>query len=224
VGVEVARPIRGGASRDANFTNELGVDGTIRFLRNVMGLWLLQEALRTWAAEGTPPVLEVLLRQAAALPDGGPLFDPDEAPFLAPGDMPSRIAEACTRAGDPAPRTRPEFVRAILDSLAAAFGRAVRSAAALSGTDVRVVHMVGGGARNELLCQLTADACGIPVVAGPAEATTIGNILVQARAHGLISGDLQRLRNLVANTQPLRAHEPRASGAGASAGPRTTPR
>jgi rhamnulokinase len=216
VGVEASRPIRGSASRDANFTNELGVDGTIRFLRNVMGLWLLQEALRTWEAEGTPPELEVLLSQAAALPDGGPQFDPDESEFLAPGNMPLRIADACARSGNAVPRTRPEVVRAILDSLAAAFGRSVRAAAALSGADVRVVHMVGGGARNGLLCQLTADACGVPVIAGPAEATTIGNILVQARAHSLIRGDLQRLRDLVAATQPLRAYEPRASGARAA--------
>ncbi len=208
VGVETGAPVMTEASRAANFTNEGGVDGTTRFLRNVMGLWMLQESLRAWDRDGQPEDLETVLRAAAALPAGGVTIDPDEPVFLAPGDMPGRIGEAVRAAGGPASLTRPELVRCILDSLAAAFARAVRDAARLSGRRPVTVHLVGGGARNELLCQSTADACGLPVVAGPTEATAIGNILVQARAHGFVDGDLASLRQLVRATQPLRRFEP----------------
>ena len=211
VGVELEAPILTEASRLANFTNEGGVDERIRYLRNVMGLWLLQESLRTWELEGTPESLPALLSAAADLPAGGPVFEPDDPAFLAPGDMPARIAAVCRRSDQPKPRGRAGLVRAILDSLAAAFGRAVRDAARLSGRPVEVVHLVGGGARNTLLCQLTADACELPVVAGPVEATALGNVLVQARASGLLSGDLETLRALVRATQDVRRYEPRAT-------------
>ena len=211
VGVELDAPVLTEASRLANFTNEGGVDDRIRYLRNVMGLWLLQESLRTWELEGTPETLPALLLAAAELPAGGPVFDPDDPVFLPPGDMPARIAEWCRRADRPAPLDRPALVRAILDSLAAAFGRAVRDAARLSGRTVEVVHLVGGGARNSLLCQLTADACEVPVLAGPVEATALGNVLVQARARGLLAGDLEALRALVRTTQDIRRFEPRPS-------------
>ena len=211
VGVELDGPILTEESRAANFTNEGGVDGRIRYLRNVMGLWLLQESLRTWELEGTPEDLGALLAAAGELPPGGPIVDPDDPSFLPPGDMPSRIVEACTRLDQPPPRTRVALVRCIVDSLAIAYGRAVRDAARLSGRAVEVVHLVGGGARNTLLCQLTADACGLPVLAGPVEATALGNVLVQARANGLVAGDLEALRALVRNTQEIRRYEPRSS-------------
>jgi rhamnulokinase len=124
--------------------------------------------------------------------------------------MPKRILDACAQSGQPIPVTRPATVRCILDSLAAAFAKAVDSAAGLSGREVNVVHLVGGGARNRLLCQLTADACRRPVVAGPVEATGLGNVLVQARALGLVSGGLAELRSLVRETQPVRRFEPRS--------------
>lgn len=213
VGVELDRPILTEASRLANFTNEGGVDDRIRYLHNVMGLWLLQESLRTWEAAGTPEPLSALLIAAAELPAGGPSFDPDDPAFLPPGDMPARIAAACDRANQSAPTTRPALVRCILDSLAAAYSRSVADAARLSGQRVEVVYLVGGGARNALLCQLTADACGLPVVAGPVEATALGNVLVQARARGLIAGDLESLRALIRSTQDIRRYEPRPSRA-----------
>jgi rhamnulokinase len=213
VGVELDRPVLGEASRTANFTNEGGVDDRIRYLRNVMGLWLLQETLRTWELAGTPEPLAGLLIAASELPGGGPTIDPDDASFLPPGDMPVRIEEACRRSGQPAPATRPALVRCILDSLAAAFARTVRDAGRLSGRAVEVVHLVGGGARNALLCQLTADACELPVLAGPVEATAIGNVLVQARARGLVTGDLETLRALVRATQEIRRFEPRRTTA-----------
>jgi rhamnulokinase len=214
VGVELEHAVLTEASRQANFTNEGGVDDRTRYLRNVMGLWLIQESLRTWELEGSPEQLPSLLIAAAELPAGGPNVDPDDPVFLPPGDMPARIEAACRRLDQPPPRSRASLVRCILDSLAVAYGRAIRDAADLSGQAPQVVHLVGGGAQNALLCQLTADACEVPVLAGPVEATAVGNVLIQARAHGLITGDLEALRALVRATQDIRRYEPRASLAG----------
>jgi rhamnulokinase len=212
VGVELERPLRTAESRQANFTNEVGVDRRIRFLRNVMGLWLLQESLRTWRRAGLASDLPALLGAAAELPAGGPTVDPDDPAFLPPGDIPARVLAACRERGQPEPDGQAGLVRCILDSLAAAYARTVRDAERLTGRQVEVVHLVGGGARNTLLCELTAAACGLPVLAGPVEATALGNVLVQARAHGTIRGDLDTLRALIRATQPIRRHEP--SGAG----------
>ncbi|SEF12202.1 rhamnulokinase [Jiangella alba] len=208
VGVELDAPVLTEAGRAANFTNEGGVDGTVRYLRNVMGLWLLSESIATWNRAGPPADLPALLAAAADVPPGGPVFDPDDPVFLPPGDLPARIADVLRAGGSRVPQTRPELVRCILDSLAAAYARTVRQAAELSGRAVDVVHLVGGGARNELLCRLTADACGLPVLAGPVEATALGNVLVQARAHGAVAGDLWALRELLRSTQAVHRYEP----------------
>ncbi|HSS36506.1 MAG TPA: rhamnulokinase family protein [Patescibacteria group bacterium] len=213
VGLELEHPVLTEASRAANFTNEGGVDDRVRYLRNVMGLWLLQESLRTWELAGSPEQLPALLIAAGELPAGGPTIDPDDPMFLPPGDMPARIAAACAADGQAPPASRPALVRCVVDSLAAAYARTIDDAARLAGRSIEVVHLVGGGARNALLCQLTADACGLPVVAGPVEATALGNVLVQARAHGLLAGDLERLRSLVRATQDVRTYEPRGSAA-----------
>jgi rhamnulokinase len=196
------------ASREAGFTNEAGVDGTVRYLRNVMGLWLLQESVRMWTVQGAAPDLLALLAEAAREPALRSVIDPDEAVFLPPGDMPARVAGVCRRTGQPVQDTRAGIVRCILDSLALAHRRAILGAAEKSGHGADTVHIVGGGARNELLCQLTADACGLPVVAGPAEAAALGNVLVQARALGMGPGDLDGMRTLIRATQPLRRFEP----------------
>ncbi|MFC9501086.1 rhamnulokinase family protein [Streptomyces sp. NPDC056982] len=204
-GLELDAPVLSEASRTANFTNELGLDDTVRYLRNIMGLWLLQECLRAWG----DPELGALLREAG---DAAPLrsvVDAADAVFLAPGRMPERIVEACRTTGQPVPRTRAETTRCILDSLALAHRRAIADAARLADHPVDVVHIVGGGTRNALLCQLTADACGLPVVAGPAEAAALGNVLVQARTHGLVGDDRAAMRELLARTQPLTRYEPR---------------
>ncbi len=211
VGLELPAPVLTAQSRAANFTNELGVDGRIRYLRNVMGLWLLNECLRTWREQGEPEDLQSLLVQAARLPAGGPVVDPDEQVFLPPGDMPARIEAECRRRGERVPQDRPALVRCILDSLAAAYARAVEDAVRLSGRDVDVVHVVGGGSRNALLCRLTAQACGLPVVAGPAEATALGNVLVQGRSLGALAGDLDDLRALVRATSRTTRYLPRAA-------------
>ena len=208
VGVELDQPVLTEASRAANFTNETGVDGTIRYLRNVMGLWLLQESVRAWAGAGGPADLAALLEQAARVPALRVVVDPDDPAFLPPGDMPARIAEAARRSGQSPPADPPAVVRCILDSLALAYRARLRDVQELSGRAVDTVHVVGGGVRNALLMQLTADACGLPVVAGPAEAAALGNILVQARALGAAPGDLPGMRALLRATQPLRRFEP----------------
>ena len=136
------------------------------------------------------------------------VVDPDDAAFLPPGDMPARIADACRRTGQPVPETRAETVRCILDSLAVAYRTTVATAQRLSGRRVEVIHLVGGGARNTLLCQLTADACGVPVEAGPVESTALGNVLVQARRAGLVGPGLAEMRRLLRDTQEIRRYEP----------------
>ncbi|GHI92993.1 rhamnulokinase [Streptomyces olivaceus] len=203
-GLELTAPVLTEESRAANFTNELGLDGTVRYLRNIMGLWLLQECLRDWG----DPDLDGLLARAAGMPPLRSVVDAGDPAFLAPGRMPERIAEACRASGQPVPGTPAEVTRCILDSLALAHRRAVLDAQRLAGQPVDVVHVVGGGTRNALLCRLTADACGLPVVAGPAEAAALGNVLVQARTDGLV-GDLAGMRGLLARTQPLTRYEPR---------------
>ncbi|MFD6140165.1 rhamnulokinase family protein [Promicromonospora sp. NPDC060271] len=218
VGLELPAPVLTEASRAANFTNELGLDGTVRYLRNVMGLWVLDECVRAWAAaDGAPVDLPGLLTAAEAEPGGRCLVDVDGDEFLAPGDMPRRVSDAVARLGvELRPDTvsaRPALVRVILDSLAAASAHAIREASALAGVVVDAVHVVGGGSQNELLCRLTAEAAGLPVIAGPVEATALGNVLVQARAVGVVSGDLTALRDVVRESSSLRRYDPpRESG------------
>lgn len=209
-GLELARPILTDAARRSNFTNERGLDGTIRFLRNIMGMWLLEECRRVWARQDRVAAQADhadLIAQAAAAPPFAAVIDPDDPDFAAPGDMPLRIDAFCRRTGQRPPTSRGSLLRTILEALALAHARTLTAAAHLAGRQIDAVHLVGGGARNELLCQLTADAIGLPVVAGPVEATAIGNILVQARAHGVVE-NRHDLRALVARTQPLRRYTP----------------
>ncbi len=207
-GLELGAPVLTEESRAANFTNELGLDGTVRYLRNIMGLWLLQECVRAWG----DPDLGGLLLDASKVPALRSVVDAGDAAFLAPGRMPERITEACRASGQPVPESPAEITRCILDSLALAHRRAIADAQRLADHPVDVVHVVGGGTRNALLCQLTADACGLPVVAGPTEAAALGNVLVQTRAHGLV-GDLAGGRRLLTRTQPLTRYEPRGDAA-----------
>jgi rhamnulokinase len=179
-----------------------------------MGLWLLSESIRTWNLRGLGVDLGGVLVAAAALPAGGPRFDPDDPVFLPPGDMPERIVRACRERGEPLPSMDPEVVvRCILDSLADAFAAAIGDAERLSGHPVEFVHIVGGGSQNAVLCQLTADACGRPVLAGPVEATAFGNLVVQARTHGVLQGDLGALRARVRAVTRMHQYLPRAAAA-----------
>jgi rhamnulokinase len=186
--MELPGPLLTEASCRANFTNETGIDGTIRYLRNVMGLWLLQESLRSWSQAGPVPGLAALLAEAAGMPALRAVFDPGDPAFLPPGDMPSRIAAACRRAGQQLPPDPAAVVRCILDSLALAHRRAVIDVQELSGR--------------------AADACGLPVIAGPVEAAALGNVLVQARALGAGPASLRGMRALLRQTQQLRRFEP----------------
>jgi rhamnulokinase len=210
VGVELDQPMISEEGRRANFTNEAGIDGTVRYLRNVTGLWLLQECIRVWETGGERVDLEALLEQAAGEAPFRSTVDADDPVFHAPGDMPGRLVDFCRRTGQPVPQTRAQIVRCVVDSLALAHRAALQDARRLTGQEVDAIHIVGGGSRNALLCELTADACGLPVVAGPVEATSIGNVLVQARADGAVSGTLADLRALIRRTQRLERYEPRA--------------
>ncbi|GAB3047604.1 rhamnulokinase family protein [Intrasporangium mesophilum] len=214
VGVETDRPVITDAARAANFTNEGGVDGRTRFLTNVMGTWILSETLRAWDREDGLPAggndLTGLLAAAASVAASSvPVVDVQDPRFLPPGDMGERIAKWCIDHDVPAPTSRPAVVRTILESLAEAYARAVDTAAGLTGRRVDTIHVVGGGSQNALLCQALADRSGCTVVAGPVEATALGNVLVQARAAGVVGPDLGALRELVARTHQLRRHQPR---------------
>jgi rhamnulokinase len=209
VGLELEQPVLTDEAREANFTHEGGVDGRIRFLRNVMGLWILQECLRVWGTTELPR----LLREAAELPPFAVLIDPDAPEFLALGNMPRRIEEHCRATGQEPPSSRAAVVRCVLESLALAYRRTLRQAQTIADRGVDVLHVIGGGSQNELLCQLTADASGLPVLAGPVEASALGNVLVQARALGEPLPDLGAMRALVRSTHHLRRYEPQGKPA-----------
>jgi len=209
VGLELTEPVLTEAAREANFTHERGVDGRYRFLHNVTGLWLLSESVRAWEAEdGASVDLSELLVGASAVSHQVPLFDANDPSLSAPGDMPSRIAALIREAGAAVPASRAVFARSIVESIAAAFAVTVRTASTLSGREVDVIHLVGGGSLNALLCQATADRAGLPVLAGPVEATALGNVLVQWRALEGVDIELEELRALVAATHPVRRFDP----------------
>jgi rhamnulokinase len=203
LGLELDEPVLGDRAREYNLTNERGVDGTIRLLRNVMGLWIVQECRRCWG----DPSYDELMEQAAAAREDVPLFDPDDERFLAPGDMPARIADACAERGQPRPEGRGETVRSALVSLACKYRLVLERLERAAGVEVEVVHVIGGGARNELLCRLTADLLRRPVLAGPVEATALGNVLVQARAVGEL-GSLAEMRAIAAASAEPVVYEP----------------
>jgi len=212
IGLELPAPVLTEAAREADFTNEVGVDDTIRFLKNVMGLWVLSEAVRTWQDQGTAGTdLASLLSAAEDVTPLRTVVDINDPRLLPPGDMPSRIVALAQEAGEPVPRTPVEVTRCILDSLALAYRRHLHRACELADRTVDVLHIVGGGSQNHVLCQLTADACGIPVLAGPPEAAALGNVLVQARTLGADLPDLAAMRDLVRRTHELRRHEPRTT-------------
>jgi len=208
VGVELPAPVITEAARRAGFSNEAGVDGTTRFLRNVTGFWLLQECAREWQAEGRHVNLDELTRAAGQVPGPRALIDVQDRAFLPPGGMTHRIIRACERVSGAALSGEAEILRCILDSMAVAIRHAVRDAVRLTGRPVRTVHVVGGGVANVLFCQLVADACQLPVVAGPTEAACWGNTLIQARALGAAGRSLPELRSLVRQGVLLTSYQP----------------
>jgi rhamnulokinase len=186
VGAEVGAPVLSEAAERANFTNEGGVYGTFRLLRNVTGLWLVQGCRRRWGMDGREAYSQLTEAAAAAEPLAA-LVDPDDPAFFNPPDMVAAIERRLVETGQRAPATPGALVRCILESLALKYRQVLETLAAIRGQEAAVVHVVGGGSNNALLCQFTADATGLPVVAGPAEGTSIGNILVQAIAAGAIA-------------------------------------
>jgi rhamnulokinase len=207
VGLELPKPVITEESRKANFTNEVGVDGSIRFLRNVTGFWLLQECVRSW--QDSTVDLGALTRAAQDVPGMRALIDVQQPTFAAAGEMPRRIIVAAERLSGVAPGSRAEIVRCILDSMALAIRHAVRQAASLAGRRVDVVHVVGGGVSNTLFCQLVADACGLPVIAGPAEAASWGNVMSQARALGAVTDSLAENRAIIRRAEQPATYLPR---------------
>lgn len=207
IGVENDSPIINRESLDNNFTNEGGVNGSIRFLRNAMGLWLLQGCRRKWQSEGANLDYAELVGLAENAPACKCFVDPDDSSFLNPPDMPAAIADFCRRSGQNVPASRGEFVRCVLESLAFKYRFLIDKINAMRSQPVEILHIVGGGSRNGLLNRFTANAAGIPVTAGPAEATAIGNVLVQALARRELDS-IAAGRQLVAASFPLQTYEP----------------
>ncbi|MFC3802467.1 rhamnulokinase family protein [Cohnella sp. GCM10012308] len=207
LGTELTEPVLKPETLDMSFSNEGGVGGTYQLLKNIMGLWILQECKREWDENGTPvgyPELALLAESAKPLRS---LIDPDDARFYGPSDMTSKIRAYCRETGQPEPRDQGEFARCILESLALRYRQALEQAESLTGRAFAGLHMVGGGIQNKLLCRLSASAIGRPVLAGPAEASAIGNLLLQFVAQGEIA-DLAEARRLVSASFPVETYEP----------------
>jgi len=211
MGAEIRQPITHAKALEYNFTNEGGVDGTIRLLKNIMGLWIIQECRRTWENEGASYTYEALMRMADEAPAFGPIVNPDDDSFLLPQHMPRAIADYCRKTKQPAPATPGGIVRCALESLALRYRWTLEKLEELTGRRLDVIHIVGGGSQNTLLCQLTADACNRTVVAGPVEATAIGNVLVQAIGLRLIA-NLAQARDIVRDSFEVREFTPGDSG------------
>lgn len=212
MGTETATPVINDKSLAYNFTNEGGVQQTIRLLKNIMGLWLVQESRRTWAKQGDKLSYDDLTRMASAATPFSALVEPDDPSFLAPGDMPVRLRDFCTRTGQTPPETQGAFVRCALESLTLKYRWVVEKLEALTGRSISVIHLVGGGSQNRLLNQFTADATGRQVVTGPIEATAIGNILMQMLAVGQIS-TLSEGRDIVRRSFPVETYQPQDTSA-----------
>jgi len=210
MGVEVAEPVINAAMLAHNFTNEGGVGGTFRLLKNIMGLWLVQECRREWRRAGADYDYATLTQMAADAPGFVSFVVPSEASFMAPGAMTPRIRAFCERTGQVVPETRGAVLRTVLESLALEYRWVAERLDELTGKRLETIHIIGGGSQNELLDQFTADATGRPVVAGPIEATALGNVLVQAVALGHLES-IAAVREVVANSFVLKTFEPRDS-------------
>ncbi len=205
MGVELREPVLTPECLALNFTNEIGVDRRVRLLKNIMGMWPLQECRRAWALDGHDYTWDALIEMAAAAPPLAAILNPDA--FLEPGHMPERIAAFCRDTGQSPPDSPGAFTRAILESLALRYRQVLENLETLTGKSIRRIHIVGGGSRNRFLNQLVADCTARTVVAGPTEATAAGNVLVQAMGAGLVSG-LAEIRQIVARSFPVTPFEP----------------
>lgn len=211
VGLELDAPVRTPEALAANFTNEAGIEGTTRFLKNCAGLWLIQECRRVWSEQGKQYSFAELASMAGDSQAWTSLFDPDDPRFATPGDMPTRIRQACRENNEPEPANEGALIRAILDSLALRYDQLIRTAGQLTGRTIQTLHIVGGGAANTVLNQITADATGLQVIAGPGEATALGNAVVQAIACGDL-GSLSEARAVIAASFESMRYDPRTDG------------
>ena len=207
MGIEVPEPIITDQALALNFTNEGGAENTFRFLKNIMGLWLVQECRRTWAQAGNEMSYDQMAQFAENAKPFTALIDPDDDAFLPPGDMPARIADYCKHTGQIPPSDVGAILRCALESLALKYRWVLEKLEAIRGRAIDVIHIVGGGAQNQILCQFTANATGTPVIAGPIEATAIGNIVVQAIACGLI-GSISEAREIIHRSFDVTTYEP----------------
>jgi rhamnulokinase len=207
LGLETSNAIVNDAAFNANVTNEGGVYGTFRLLKNVMGLWLLQQCRATWSAQGDDYEYAALTEMAEPAPPLISLIDPDNPVFLPPGDHPHHIREMCRSTGQPIPETKGAVVRCVLESLAIKYRYVLDKLISLTGQKVDVIHIIGGGSQNQLLCQMTANATERVVLAGPVEATALGNALVQFITLGELS-NIAEARQIVANSSQLMHYEP----------------
>jgi rhamnulokinase len=207
LGLELPQPLISEKVRERNFTNEAGYGGTTRFLKNIVGLWILQESRREWVRQGRELDYAALTREAEDAEPFRSLIDPRAARFLKPGDMPQKIAAFCSETGQPAPETPGQFVRCIFESLALLYRVTLEELEQLTGRTIRRLHIVGGGSQSVLLNQFAASATGRQVVAGPAEATAIGNVLLQGITLGHV-GSLAALRQIVRDSFALQTFEP----------------
>ena len=207
MGIEIPEPIITNQALALNFTNEGGVENTFRFLKNIMGLWLVQECRRTWAQAGDEMSYTQMTQLAESAKPFATLIDPDDEVFLPPGDMPSRIVDYSKRTGQTRPSDAGGILRCILESLALKYRWVLEKLEAVRGREIDVIHIVGGGAQNQTLCQFTADATETTVIAGPTEATAVGNIAVQAIASGLI-GSISEAREAVRRSFNVITYEP----------------
>jgi rhamnulokinase len=212
LGMELPQPVINDAALAANVTNEGGYGGTFRLLKNIMGLWLIQEARRTWVSEGHDYSYETLVSLANDAPPLAAFVDPDDALFLPPGDMPARIRQYCTQTGQPAPESVGAVARCIFESLALKYRYVLRQLISLTGQPVEALHVVGGGSQNRLLCQMTADATGCSVIAGPTEATSLGNAVSQLIALGDLKSVVEG-RALIHDSFPMATYEPHNTAA-----------
>mgnify|MGYP004511575555 CR=1 FL=1 len=207
MGVELDKPMVTEEAMAHNFTNEGGVNKTVRFLKNIMGLWLIQESRRQWDREGTLLSFDELEKQANEAEPFASLINPDYHEFQTPGNMPERIREYCRKTGQKVPETKGEIVRCIAESLAFAYRRTVEGMEEVTGKKYNVINIVGGGIKDKMICRFTANATKRTVSAGPVEATSIGNVIVQGIAMGAI-GDLYEGRKIVKNSFPIAEYKP----------------
>jgi rhamnulokinase len=208
MGVEVSCPIINDKCLALNFTNEGGVGGTTRVLKNICGLWLVQECRRVWSEEGTTYSWEYLTAQAAQAKPLVSLINPDDPRFLAPANMPQTIRDYCAQTGQPVPASEGEVIRCALESLALKYRQVLGWLEELTGGYISTIHIVGGGAQNRQLCQMAADACNRRVIAGPVEATAIGNLMMQTIAAGEV-GSISQAREIIRRSFSVETYEPR---------------